>query len=255
MRAPSYAVLALIAAIGVTPAQAQLPGALGGAGAREAGRHLFGPDAGRLFAGSTPSSIIDVAPEYFGMSSPVSGGPSFSSFGVGARYLGNSEMQPLFSVTAADASVASVTHNMLQLGVSLTTPTFDHNKMSVTGGANYRHVSNSTNSGAFFEELDYTAWKNATTKLTIAEVVMWEHDQGFRTAAANAGLVPGLLAAVAQQNWELDGEYDFKTNYSGENGYLFTGLYAFGSSKLHPSLFASIGKHSAITAGLRLRLK
>ncbi len=254
MRAPSYAVLALVAAIGVTSVQAQLPGALGGGGAREAGRHMFGPDAGRLFASSMPSSIIDVAPEYFGMSG-VSGGPSFSSFGAGVRYLGNRELQPLFSVFGGEASQASVTHNMVQLGVSLTSPTFSHGKMSVTGGANYRHVSNAFNSGGFFEELDYTAWKNATTKLTIAEVVMWEHDQGFRTAAANAGLAPGLLAAVAQQSWELDGEYDFKTNYSGENGYLFTGLYSIGTSSLHPAIFASFGKHSAITAGLRLRLK
>ncbi len=255
MRAPSYAVLALVAAIGVTSAQAQLPGALGGGGAREAGRHAAGPSAGRLFGtAATQRYNIDVTPEYFGMSG-VSGGPSFSSFGAGVRYLGNSELQPLFSVFGGEASQASVTHNMLQLGASLTSPTFYHGRMSVTGGANYRHVSNRFNSGGFFEELDYTAWKNATTKLTIAEVVMWEHDQAFRTAAANAGLAPGLLAAVAQQNWELDGEYDFKTNYSGENGYLFTGLYLFGSSKYHPSLFASIGKHSAVTAGLRLRLR
>lgn len=255
MRAPSYAVLALIAAIGVTSAQAQLPGALGGGGAREAGRHLAGPAAGRLFAASAPSSIIDVTPQYFGMNSPVAGGPDVHTYGLGVRYLGNSEMQPLLSVTGADASVGGVTHNLIQLGASLTTPTFYGNRMSVTGGANYRHISNSVNSGGFFEELDYTAWKNATTKLTIAEVVMWEHDQAFRTAAANAGLAPGLLAGIAQQNWELDGEYDFKTNYTGENGYLITGLYAFGSSKYHPSLIASIGKHSAITAGLRLRLK
>ena len=255
MRAPSLPVLALIAAVGVSPAFAQLPGALGGGGAREAGRHLAGPAAGRLFASSAPSSIIDVTPVYFGMSSPVSGGPDTHAFGVGVRYLGNSELQPLFSISAEDASVASVTHNMLQLGASLTTPTFYGGRMSVTGGANYRHISNSINSGGFFEELDYTAWKNATTKLTVAELVMWQHDQAFRTAAANAGLAPGLLAGIAQQNWELDGEYDFKTNYTGENGYLITGLYAFGSSKYHPSLIASIGKHSAITAGLRLRLK
>lgn len=115
-------------------------------------------------------------------------------------------------------------------------------------------ISHTMDVATFMEvapELDITV----NEFVTVAPILYWNRVKFSGVPVSTSGTTVGVTAYLTRGLWAAYPEYDFKSDFNGEDTYAVKVVKGFKNMKRDPKIFAGYAKHDVFALGMRLTLR
>jgi hypothetical protein len=222
-------------------------------------------DPGRMYR--DPAANVAAAKSYNLYLTPTYGwDDNTKTFGGQFKYSSDKLIaKHSFSVSAAVSSMRfngvagspAVSKMVTQLGAEMDVLSSKQYSLNVSGG-----MSRMEDIGTSIElapEFDWVLPKNSMVTGALGAIYYWDRFSTMATAGnpsvSNDGGTFGAIAYLNRGSWSMIPEYDFNSDYTGEDTFSVKLSKSFKSFKHDPRIFFGYAKHDRFMAGGRWTLR